>query len=267
MIATHPFVATHPFLDQVGPVAFAHRGGTETGPENTLRAFRDAVELGYRYLETDVHATADGILVAFHDDRLDRVTDRTGLIARMPWADVRAARVGGAEPILRLDALLEALPDARINIDPKDDAAVDPLIRILGQSHVLDRVCIGSFSDRRLGAVRAAFGPAVCTSLGTMEVAALRASAWGAPGLASLLVRRPGRCVQVPATVGGISLVSGRLMEVSHQLGMKVHVWTVNTEAEMDRLLDLGVDGLMTDHPRRLRDVLVRRGAWRTERA
>src|SRR5213078_954322 len=107
-----------------GPIAFAHRGGASDHPENTLPAFQHAIDLGYRYLETDVHATADGVVVAFHDTTLDRVTDHIGRIAELPWSVVREARVAGTEPIPLLEDLLAAWPEARINIDPKVDAVV-----------------------------------------------------------------------------------------------------------------------------------------------
>ena len=118
-----PVASPWPYLDHPGPLPFAHRGGASEWPENTMPAFQHAVALGYRYLETDVHATADGVLVAFHDDVLDRVTDRTGVIAALPWSDVRRARVAG-EPIPLLDDLLGTWPEVRVNIDPKQDAAV-----------------------------------------------------------------------------------------------------------------------------------------------
>jgi glycerophosphoryl diester phosphodiesterase len=253
---------SHPFLDHSGPIAFAHRGGTELHPENTLRAFESAFALGYRYLETDVHATSDGVLVAFHDDTLDRMTDLRGLVVETAWDDLRSARVGGTEPVVRFEALLEALPDARINVEIKHDPAVAPLIRSVRRSRDLDRVCVGSFSDARLSEVRRALGPGLCTSLGRMEVAALRAAAWGAGPIGRALARRPGRCVQVPVRGYRIPLVERRLIATAHDLGLPVHVWTVNDEDAMTELLDLGVDGLMTDRPSALRRVLTARGAW-----
>ncbi|HEX7095186.1 MAG TPA: glycerophosphodiester phosphodiesterase family protein, partial [Acidimicrobiales bacterium] len=111
--------ATHAFLDHPGPLAFAHRGGAGVNPENTWAAFDHAVSLGYRYLETDVRVTSDGVVVAFHDPTLDRVTDRTGAIARRPWVEVRRARIAGKHEPVRLDDLLAAYPDVRVNIDPK----------------------------------------------------------------------------------------------------------------------------------------------------
>jgi glycerophosphoryl diester phosphodiesterase len=248
-----------PFLDHPGVLAFAHRGGAlEHAPfENTLMAFEAAVDLGYRYLETDVHVTADGALLAFHDDRLDRVTDRAGRIAELPLREVAEARVGGREPIPQLEELLGAFPDVRVNIDPKDDRAVEPLAAAIRRTGSEDRVCCGSFSDRRLARLRALVGPRLCTSLGPTGTARLRAASYGLR-----TGRLPAPCVQVPHRYRGRTLVDERFVTTAHRLGLQVHVWTVDDEAEMTELLDRGVDGLMTDRPSLLREVLVARGAW-----
>ena len=228
-----------------------------------MAAFAAAVALGYRYLETDVHVTADGVLIAFHDDRLDRVTDMHGLVAEMDFAEIRPARLGGGEPIVVFADLLATFPDALINVDPKHDAAVPALIRVVRDAGAAERICIGSFSDSRVAEIREAIGPAICTSLGPWEIAALRAGAWGARPFLDRLRRRPGRCVQIPPRGrGGLPLVEPRLIAAAHELGLPVHVWTVNGAAEMTRLLDLGVDGLFTDVPRVLRTVLAGRGQW-----
>ena len=249
--------ARFPFLDHPGPLAFAHRGGAGAWPENTMPAFEGAVALGYRYLETDVHVTADGVLVAFHDDALDRVTDRTGRICDLPCSEVRQARVDGREPIPLLDDLLAAWPDVRVNIDPKADSAVAALADVLVRTRSIDRVCLGAFSDRRLARLRARLGPRLCTSLGPVGVARLRGAVAGLP-VGHL--RAP--CAQVPVRAGRVTLVDERFVAVAHSLGVQVHVWTVDDPTEMHRLLDLGVDGIMTDQPAVLRDVLEARGAW-----
>ncbi|HAB58074.1 MAG TPA: hypothetical protein DCE75_08480, partial [Acidimicrobiaceae bacterium] len=163
--STHGTVTTvrHPFLAYEAPVGFAHRGGAGAHPENTERAFRHAAELGYRYLETDVHATADGVLIAFHDDKLDRVTDRTGRIIDLTWAEVAEARVDGRDPILRFDEMLQRFPEARINIDPKADTAVEPLADLIVRCGVQDRVCVTSFFRRRTERVKRRVGGDLCT--------------------------------------------------------------------------------------------------------
>jgi glycerophosphoryl diester phosphodiesterase len=245
-----PFLA-HP------PLAFAHRGGAGDWPENTMPAFEAAVALGYRHLETDVHLTADGVLLAFHDDALDRVTDGRGVIAELPWSEVRAARVAGREPICRLDDLLGAWPDVHVNIDPKDDRAIEPLAEAVRRAGAVDRVAIGSFSDRRIARLRELLGPGLCTSLGPKGVARLRAASFGVPA-----GRFAAACAQVPPSARGVTLVDGRFVRVAHHHGLQVHVWTIDDPTEMARLLDLGVDGIMTDRPAVLKQVLQDRGQW-----
>jgi glycerophosphoryl diester phosphodiesterase len=250
---------THPFLDAPTPLAIAHRGGSLDGVENSLAAFRRAVELGYRYLETDVHATRDGVLVAFHDDELDRVTDRSGQIADLRWEEIRDARIGGREPIPLLSELLHALPDVRWSIDPKSDAAVEPLVRVLRDQASLERICIGSFDQRRLLRIRRAL-PAVATSAGPWEVRTLFFAARRA--LPRALVPRAAVCVQVPEAHEGRRIVDRRFVEAAHARGLPVHVWTVNEPVRMHWLLNLGVDGIVTDDLVALRDVLSERGRW-----
>ena len=253
-----PANAAYPFLDWPGPLAFAHRGGASEVPENTMPAFEHAVRLGYRYLETDAHVTADGVLIAFHDDRLDRVTDRTGVIAELPWSEVREARVDGREPIPLLEDLLTAWPDVRINIDPKQDAASAPLAAALLRTGTVDRVCVGAFSDKRIAHVRELTGPGLCTSMGPREVARLVSTSRSLPGGAG--VTSP--CAQVPTHQGRLPLVTERFVAAAHHRGVQVHVWTIDDPDEMARLLDLGVDGIMTDRPQVLKDLLVARGTW-----
>ena len=164
----------HPFLDWDGPLPFAHRGGASDVPENTMQAFEYAVNLGYRYLETDVQVTADGVLAAFHDNDLLRTTGRPGKISELPWSEVSKALVDGKAPIPLLEDLLGAWPEARINIDCKSNAAVDALIASLRRTNSLDRVCVAAFSDARLRRLRAALGSALCSSLGPVELGLLR---------------------------------------------------------------------------------------------
>jgi glycerophosphoryl diester phosphodiesterase len=252
-------MATFPFLDWPGPLAFAHQGAHTDGGagENTMAAFEAAVGLGYHYLETDAHATADGVLVAFHDDQLDRLTDRRGLIADLPWTEVREARVRDGDGVPLLEDVLTTWPDVRVNIDPKHDAAVEPLIELVRRLGVLDRVCFGAFSDRRLTRLREALGPGACTSMGPRQVGRLVAAARRLPSGSFTAA-----CVQVPVRQGRIPLVTERFLRAAHDRGLPVHVWTINDADEMRRLLDLGVDGIMTDRPDVLKDVLSERGSW-----
>ncbi|MEK2491114.1 glycerophosphodiester phosphodiesterase [Kitasatospora purpeofusca] len=252
----------HPFLDHPGPLAFAHRGGDLGRPENSLAAFEAAVALGYRYLETDVHATADGVLVAFHDSRLDRVTDRAGVLAELPWRTVREARIGGTEPVPLLEDLLDAFPEARFNIDVKAAPAVGPLVEAVRRTGAWDRVCVGGFSDARLAAVRAAAGPRLATSLGPREVARLRLRSLAGPFGRGGGAPWAGTCAQVPELHKGIRVVDRAFVRAAHRLGLQVHVWTVDDATRIRALLDLGVDGIMADRIDVLRDVLRERGCW-----
>ncbi|HYI61274.1 MAG TPA: glycerophosphodiester phosphodiesterase [Acidimicrobiales bacterium] len=252
--------STWPFLDHPGPLAFAHRGAHRPdGPgENTMAAFAAAVDLGYRYLETDVHLTADGVVVAFHDDRLDRVTDRTGVLSDLPWSEVREARVGpGGDPVPRLDELLATWPEVKVNIDPKHDRVVEPLARVVAEAEATARVCCGSFSDARLARLRQLLGPELCTSLGPKGTAKLAGATLGSPlrGMAA-------PCAQVPTHVSRARLVTPRFVRTAHTLDLQVHVWTVDDPVVMAELLDMGVDGIMTDRADLLKDVLVARGQW-----
>lgn len=222
-----------------------------------MAAFAAAIDLGYRYVETDVLATLDGVLVAFHDDGLQRLSGRPESIAELMWSDLDTVRVGGGQAIPRFEELLEAWPDVRIAVDPKHDQATEPLIDVVRQADAIDRVCVGSFSGRRLATARRLGGPRLCTGLSPKEVGQLQAAAVGMP------VRvKAGACAQVPPAAKGVPLVHKRFVVAAHAQGLAVHVWTIDDAEEMNRLLDLGVDGIMTDRPTVLRDVLIARGAW-----
>ncbi|UNZ20494.1 glycerophosphodiester phosphodiesterase [Streptomyces sp. 891-h] len=248
----------HPFLDSAVPLAFAHRGGAASGLENTHAAFARAVGLGYRYLETDVHTTADGALVAFHDTTLDRTTDSGGALAELSWAEVSRARVAGSEPVPLFADLLRAFPGVRWNIDVKTDSALVPLLELLARESAWDRVCVGSFAEARVARARALAGPRLLTSLGTGGVLALRMRSYRLP------FRLPtgAGCAQVPERHGRLRVVDRAFVRAAHARGLRVHVWTVNDPARAAALLDLGVDGIMTDELEMLREVFAARGAW-----
>ncbi|MFF4754234.1 glycerophosphodiester phosphodiesterase [Streptomyces sp. NPDC002514] len=248
----------HPYLDHPGPIPFAHRGGAADGLENTVAQFRRAVGLGYRYIETDVHRTADGKLVAFHDDALDRVTDGAGRIADLPWSDVRDARVAGSEPVPLFEELLETFPEVRWNVDLKAEPTLRPFLDLVERTDCWDRICVGSFSEGRVARAQRLAGPRLATSFGTRGVLGLRLRSWGLPAA----VRRSAVAAQVPESQSGIPVVDRRFVRAAHARGLQVHVWTVNEPERMHRLLDLGVDGIMTDHIDTLRKVMEDRGVW-----
>ena len=248
------------YLDAPLPIPFAHRGGAAEGDENSMAAFARAVAAGYHYLETDVHSTSDDVAVVFHDDTLDRMLGRSGRIEDLSWADVTSLRDGGEPVVPRLADLLDAWPECRLNIDMKADSAVDPTIEAIWKANARDRVLLASFSDRRIRWARRVCGPRQATSMGQREVAALRLASTHGRGLRGFV---PGvAAVQVPVRYRGIRVVNARFIGYAHRLGMQVHVWTIDDPAEMHELLDLGVDGIMTDRIEVLRDVLIARGRW-----
>jgi glycerophosphoryl diester phosphodiesterase len=262
------------FLDHPRPLAFAHRGGAAHAPENSWRAFEHAVGLGYRYLETDLHATSDGVLVAFHDRTLTRVTGQQGRVSRLTHSELSSALIDGTEPIPRLEDLLGAWPDVRFNLDVKDVSAIAPLPAVLRRTNAWNRICVTSFSASRLRATRRILDRPVCMAASPFGTAVVR---FGGPRepmrrpphhphpprpllgrpLADWLTRCSIRCVQVP-----VSVATPPFIQRAQSLGLQVHVWTINDPPVMERLLDLGVDGIMTDQTIALREVLTTRGEW-----
>ncbi|GIH04108.1 glycerophosphoryl diester phosphodiesterase [Rhizocola hellebori] len=244
-----------PYLESP-PLAFAHRGGAAEGDENTAEAFARSVQFGYRYVETDVHATRDGVPVVLHDATLDRVTGahRTP-VASLSYAELADFRVAASSAIPRLDEVLDAWPQIKFNIDVKSDAAVQPTVEAVLRAGAGDRVLLASFSDSRLRRMRALTRGAVATSLAQREAARV----WLASRV-GLRLKLPPNIVaaQIPR-----SIARRRFIDYAHRLGLQVHVWTVDDPGEMAGLLDLGVDGIMTDRIEVLREVFIQRGLWK----
>lgn len=253
------------YLDSPTPLAFAHRGGSEVednlGIENSLAAFAHAYALGYRYLETDVRCSSDGLVYAFHDETFARMTGNTAGFVTLKGADVDVERLGGREAIPLLSVLYEAFPDAKFNIDVKSDDAVDATCAVIEAHGAVGRTCLASFEHSRLARIRRRL-PTVATSASTREVALVKLL----PVFLLRIVRAApkGVCLQVPVKHSGITVVTPRFIRRARALGQQVHVWTINDAAEIDRLLDLGVDGIITDRTDILKDVLVARGSWRS---
>jgi glycerophosphoryl diester phosphodiesterase len=258
----------YPYFDNGGlPIAFAHRGGAvdEAGfaLENTMFAFQQAVDLGYRYLETDAHVSADGVLVAAHDPTLERTTDGVGVIEDHTYAELAKLKVGGREAIPRFEDLLTAWPDVRVNVDAKTPEAVGLLAEMVHRHRAWDRVCVASFSAPSVYRLRRRLGPRVATALTWAEAAALL---W-APGRALRARLLGSDSVGVAAQIPprhrfGIDVLTPDFLDRAHELGKIVNVWTVNDAAEMHRVLDLGADGVFTDRLDVARAVFRERGIW-----
>jgi glycerophosphoryl diester phosphodiesterase len=262
-------MAQRPFLSAKAPIAFAHRGGGALWPENTLVAFRAAVELGYRYIETDVHLTRDGEIVVFHDHRLERTTNGTGFVRdhsleelrrldaayfftrdgkSFPWRgkDVRIATLGEA---LALD------PHVRFNIEIKERASGLPaaLWRFVEREGVHERLLIAAFEDRLIREFRSLSRGSVATSAARLEVGGF----WLAARAGAVrLLPVSYDALQVPVRQAGLTVVDARFLRAARAKEVAVHVWTVDEASEMRRLIALGVDGIMTDRPDVLLEVL-----------
>jgi glycerophosphoryl diester phosphodiesterase len=254
---------TYTFLDSPGPIAVAHRGGSAAG-ENGLSAFQAVEQLSYKYVETDVRTTRDGVPVIFHDADLSRMTGNPGAIREFKLREIKRLVLpdGGAIPTLA--EALQAFPNLRFNIDLKDEASIEPVVAVLRQLDALNRVCVTSFSERRVRRARSLLDHRVCTGLG----------AWGSARVVvgSLLVRdrpalaRGAAVLQLPFWWRGTRVVTKGVVKRAHDAGLAVHVWTLNYEPEIEKALDLGVDGVMTDQPKMLKEILVARGQWHEER-
>lgn len=242
------------------PLAFAHRGA-DPQRENTMAAFRRAVAMGYRYLEIDVRTASCGTLVVFHDETLDRVTDGVGPLSERSWEELSQLRLGG-EPLVRFEDLLTVWEDVHFNVDLKDDAAVGPFAEIVERHQAHERVLAASFNDARRHRVRGRLSRRVATSGGWAATALI--VLLGPLGLMRWLRGRVTDvdCVQVPIRQGRIRVVTPGFIRRCHRAGLQVHVWVVDEPTEMHRLLDLGVDGLMTDDAAALAAVMRRRSVW-----
>jgi glycerophosphoryl diester phosphodiesterase len=246
-----------PFLDHPRPLAFAHRGGALEVEENTPAAFAHAASLGFRHVETDVQASSDGVVVVFHDADMARMTGEQARVCDCSFADLAKIRTRRGEPIMRLEDALTSFPDLRFNIEPKSDEVVRPLAEAIRRCGAIDRVCVGCFDVRRTLLLRELLGERLCWSPGYRGVLGAWLAGWGLPvsvgGFPAL---------QIPPAWRGIPIATPRFVAAAHERGIQVHVWTIDDEAEMERLLEIGVDGLMSDRPARLKAVLERRGQW-----
>ncbi len=252
------------------PIILAHRGGAEEGVENSLEAFRRVQQLGTRYIETDVQLTADGEVVISHDESPLRCFGKEGRFSDYTYAELSDLRNEAGEPPARLADVLNEFPDLYFNIDAKTDEVAEPLLHVLADTGASNRVMVASFSERRLERIREQGSPELSTSLGVSAVVRLllasetvsSAESWHVPG-----PRQQVTAAQVPEKNKGVRVVSPRFIATAHTAGLAVHVWTVNDRKAMERLLDWGVDGIVTDYPEMLKELLIERGQWPAEGA
>lgn len=234
------------YFDLPTPRLLAHRGLAVDAPENTLLAFDRAAAVGAPYVETDVHVSADGVAVVAHDPSLSRVAGRATDVSRLTMDELRRVDLGHGQGFASLEEALDAFPHLRFNIDVKVAAAVAPTVAAIQRTRAAPRVLLTSFSEHR----RLRLGllvPESVTSAGRRGVIATRLASVLRRPAAVGLARRGAAALQIPERVGSFRLVTSRFVEAVHRAGAEVHVWTVNDPADMIRLLDLGVDGLVTD--------------------
>lgn len=261
--------SARPVLSGERPFAIAHRGSRLIWPENTMMAFAHAHDAGLRWIETDLHLSRDGHVVCIHDATVDRTTDATGAVSGFTLAELErldAAHtftISDEHPyraqghgVPSLEELASTFDDCRLVVDLKEDGLTEAVWALIRRLDIADRVIVGSFSDRRLAEFRQVSGGAVATSAGPRAVAR---------ALASAAVRTPpllADALQVPVNARGVPIVTPRSVEKFHRAGYQVHVWTVNSSKQMHRLLDIGVDAIITDRPDALKAVMIERGVW-----
>jgi glycerophosphoryl diester phosphodiesterase len=229
---------------------------------NTMGAFREAAGLGYRYIETDVRATRDGVAVILHDRALPPASGVSGAIDRLSWRAAGRADLGAGEAIPTLEELLVGLPDVRVNIDIKAASAVAPTVEVIERLNAHDRVLVTSFSDRRRRRALRLLSKRVATSAGTAAFLALVTAKTPAARAYAWRFVRDSDCLQLPLRLGRLAVITPALVRAAHAAGLQVHAWTVDDPDAMRALLDIGVDGLITDRADLLRDVLVARDEW-----
>jgi glycerophosphoryl diester phosphodiesterase len=220
---------------------FAHRGLHLDVPENSASAFRAAVDAGVRFIETDVVGSKDGVAMICHDTILDRVSERTGRVGSLTAAELAEVDLGG-EGFISLAQALEQFPDTRFNIDVKDAAAVNGVVSAVLDAGALDRVLLTSFSAARRRAVTRRMPTVASSASATEFLAVASAIRLGLTPPLPLI-----HALQIPERANGMTLVTEQLVARYHRLGLEVHVWTINDEATMRRLLAMGVDGIVTD--------------------
>lgn len=243
------------------PIVLAHRAGGNEAPENSRAAFEKMADLGFTYIETDAHSTADGVVLLFHDPNLNRTTDASGKIGSMKWEEIQKIADLSGNPPVRLEEILDDFPQLVLNVDIKDWRVLDPIVRLVRRKECTDRLVLSSFSEKRLVLARARI-PGVSTSLGVAAVARLAAaSTMSRYARAAMLATVPGskngvQAAQVPEVYRGVRVITQNFIDTAHEHGLAVQVWTVNEATAMRRLLRMGVDGLITDQPSLARQVL-----------
>ena len=224
---------------------FVHRGDTSSYIENTLEAFKSAETLGYKYIETDLRETKDGKIITFHDANIKRITGSNITINRSSLSDIRMRRLPKNETIPTIDEVLEELPDSYFNMDLKVSNMEEKVLKKIKSHNALDRICLGSFNSKTIKKINV-LEPKIITSMGLAQVVKYK----------FFNIKSNSKLIQIPVSWNGIKVITKGFIEKLHNDNLKVHVWTINKENEMQSLIDMGVDGIMTDNAIGLMNVM-----------
>ena len=238
-------------------IGLVHRGGADETTENTIPAFQYASDLGFKFIETDVQASKDGIIVIFHDNDLSRMSDRKEKISDLSFEEIKEVELKGGGKIPTLEETLITFPDLKFNIDVKTNDAVEGAAKVIGKFSKSENICLASFSSKRLNKLRNILGQDFASSSSQKEVVGLLLNSIGLNIISSI-----GKCVQVPPSQWGVPIITKRFIDSVHNMGKKVHVWTIDDKDQMDNLYRLGVDGIMTDKPTALKEFLIEKGLF-----
>ena len=244
------------YLDNYKFTPFSHRGGSIENDENTLEAFEKSINLGYQYIETDVQHTKDNRLVIFHDNDLKRICNLDVKISDLSFAELQGYKIFNKHKVPLLSEVLNTWSNVYFNIDPKTEKSAYLLLDELKKQKNLNRFCVGSFNSESLNIMRDGLKNKLCTSMSQDEVINFFINRF----LPFFNNNAP--CLQIPMYFYGVKIVTKNLVEHVHNSGKKIHVWTINDESEMKTLIDYGVDGIMTDRPKKLKDILQERLLW-----
>ena len=238
------------YLEYDGLKVLAHRGGAEESFENTLESFEYSQSIGCEFIETDVQASSDGVPYIFHDDDLKRILNKSVKFNELSSKEIDELQIFEKYKIPKLSETLIQFPNLLFQIDFKTDEVVDPALNVIHELNVMDRVCIASFSSNRLNKVRS-LNSELCISMGPSEVLKTFLSSWNL--YKGEIV---GDCLQIPIRYYGLKIVTKRFVDFVHSKGLKIMVWTINDVKTFKYLIDLGVDGIITDKPKLLFETL-----------
>ena len=245
------------FIRSTKIVPIAHRGASLLASENSFESFRKAFDLGYRVIETDIHSSKDGTAYIFHDITLERLTGENLKISDLKDVDIDSLKINNSSIIPRLSNVFEEFPEGLFNLDAKTWKSTMPIVETIKNMGCRSRVCIGSFNDRRINAIIKELGLETCHSMGTSNVIKFYLGAQ-----LGIEQQFTSQCIQLPIKMFGISLTTRKVLSYARKLGIKIHFWTINNPVIMQQLLELNVDGIMTDDCVLLKEIMKEQNKW-----